>query len=215
MRNRKDFVPDKNPFTKDLDGLSLKMLEAHYKLYEGYVKKTNEIQQKVDAADKSEANGVYSFIGELKRQETFAVNGMKLHEVYFGHLSRSAGSREARQEVGVPKGELVTMIEKDWGSLDVWKEEMVATGMSARGWAITAFDYRDNRLHIYGSDAHNVGAVWAAIPIIVLDVYEHAYAMDYGISRKAYIDSFFKNLDWNFANKIVTEYELVSSHQPE
>src|SRR3989344_3685616 len=193
MINRKDYIPDKNSFTKDLDGLSLKMLEAHYKLYEGYVKKSNEIQKKVDEADKSEANGVYSYIGELKRQETFAVNGLKLHEVYFGHL----------QGAGVPKGELVKMIEKDWGSLDIWKEEMVATGMSARGWAILAFDYRDNRLHIYGSDAHNVGAVWAAIPIIVLDVYENAYFMDYGIGRKAYIDSFFKNLDWDFANNIV------------
>lgn len=202
MKNRKDFVPDPNPFKKDLDGLSLKMLEQHYKLYEGYVKKTNEIQTKLDSADKSEANGVYSFIGEMKRQETFAVNGMKLHEVYFGHL----------QGDGVPKGELVAMIEKDFGSLDAWKEEMVATGMSARGWAITAFDYRDNRLHIYGSDAHNVGAVWAAIPIIVLDVYEHAYFMDYGISRKAYIDSFFKNLDWDFANGIVAQFGLLANH---
>lgn len=198
MKNRKDFIPEKNLFTKDLEGLSLKMLEQHYKLYEGYVKKTNEIQTKVDSADKSEANGVYSFIGELKRQETFAVNGMKLHEVYFGHL----------QGDGKAGGELLTMIKKDFGSLDEWKAEMIATGMSARGWAILAFDFRDNRLHIYGSDGHNVGAVWAAIPVIVLDVYEHAYFMDYGISRKAYIDSFFKNLDWQFANKIVQEYHL-------
>src|SRR6185436_15566267 len=204
MKNRKDYLADKNLFTKDLDGLSLKMLEQHYKLYEGYVKKTNEIQTKVDDADKSEANVVYSFIGELKRQETFAVNGMKLHEVYFGHL----------QGDGKPGGDLLTMIEKDFGSLDDWKAEMLATGMSARGWAILAFDYRDNRLHIYGSDGHNVGAVWAAIPVIVLDVYEHTYFMDYGISRKDYIDSFFKNLDWKFANAIVTQYGLASSHQP-
>lgn len=200
MKNRKDFVPEKNLFTKDLEGLSLKMLEQHYKLYEGYVKKTNEIQTKVDTADKSEANGVYSFIGELKRQETFAVNGMKLHEVYFGHL----------QGDGKAGGDLLTMIEKDFGSLDEWKNEMIATGMSSRGWAILAFDYRDNRLHVYGSDGHNVGAVWGAIPVIVLDVYEHAYFMDYGISRKAYIDSFFKNLDWNFANKIVAEFNLAA-----
>lgn len=198
MKNRKDYLADKNLFTKDLDGLSLKMLEQHFKLYEGYVKKSNEIQVKVDGADKSEANGVYSFIGELKRQETFAVNGMKLHEVYFGHL----------QGNGQAGGELLSMIEKDFGSLEAWKEEMLATGMSARGWAINAFDYRDNRLHVYGSDGHNVGAVWGAVPVVVLDVYEHAYFIDYGISRKAYIDSFFKNLDWNFANNIVAEYEL-------
>jgi len=203
MKNRKDFVADAFPFKKDLEGMTLKMLEQHFKLYEGYVKKTNEIQTKVETTDKSTANGVYSEIGELKRQETFAVNGMKLHEVYFGHL----------QGNGIPAGALLSMIEKDWGSIDAWKEEMIATGMSARGWAVLAFDFKDDRLHIYGSDAHNVGAVWNAATLIVLDVYEHAYFMDYGVSRKAYIDSFFKNLDWGFANTMVTKYGLDKAHQ--
>ena len=178
------------------------MLNQHYKLYEGYVKKTNEIQAKADSADKSEANGVYSLIGELKREETFAVNGMKLHEIYFGHLQGNGDLSSAPN--------LSAMIGKDFGSVEAWQEEMVATGMSARGWAVLAFDFCDNRLHVYGSDAHNVGAVWGAIPVIALDVYEHAYAIDYGISRKAYIDSFFKNLDWAYAERIVGEYELVN-----
>jgi Fe-Mn family superoxide dismutase len=182
----------------DLDGLSLKMLRNHFKLYEGYVKKTNEIRSKLAAADKSEANPSFSLFGELKRQETFTINGVKLHEVYFGHLG---GNGEA-------KGELVTMIEKEFGSLDAWKEDMIATGIAARGWAILAFDYKDNRLHNYGSDAHNVGAVWAAMPLIVLDVYEHAYFIDYGVNRKDYINSFFKNLNWDFANEIVTQHGL-------
>jgi len=198
----KPFEADKLKITEDRAGLSLKMIQEHFKLYEGYVKKTNEIQSKINAADKSEANGVYSPIGELKRQETFAVNGMKLHEVYFGHLSGD----------GVPKGELVGMIEKDFGSMDAWKLDMVATAISARGWAILAFDFRDNSLHNYGADAHNVGAVWGAIPIIVLDVYEHAYFMDYGVNRKDYLDAFFKNLDWDFANAIIAEHKLLERH---
>ncbi len=195
---RKDFTPEKNKFTKDLPGLTLKMLNEHVKLYEGYVKKTNEIQTKLESADKSEANGVFSYIGELKRQETFAVNGMKLHEVYFGHLGGD----------GVAKGALVKMIENNFGSMEAWKLDMIATGIAARGWAVLAFDFKDNRLHVYGSDAHNVGAVWGAVPVIVLDVYEHAYFMDYGVNRKDYINSFFANLDWNFADKIVKEYHL-------
>lgn len=195
---RKDFTPGKNKFTKDLPGMTLKMLNEHFKLYEGYVKKTNEIQTKFEHADRSEANGVFSYIGELKRQETFAVNGMKLHEVYFGHLGGD----------GKAKGELVRMIEKDFGSMDAWKLDMIATGLAARGWAVLAFDLKDNRLHIYGSDAHNVGAVWGAIPVIVLDVYEHAYFMDYGVNRKDYINSFFLNLNWDFADNIVKEYDL-------
>jgi len=199
---KKPFVPDTLKITEDKPGLSLKMLKEHFKLYEGYVKKTNEIQEKIEKADKSEANGVYSTIGELKRQETFAVNGMKLHEVYFGHLNGD----------GVPKGELVAMIEKDFGSMEAWKTDMVATGICARGWAILAFDYRDNRLHNYGSDAHNIGAVWGAIPLIVLDVYEHAYAMDYGVNRKDYLDAFFKNLDWDFANAIAAEHNIAERH---
>ena len=193
---RIDFNSEKNKFSKDLPGITKKMLDEHFKLYEGYVKKTNEIQKKIEEADKSEANGVFSYIGELKRQETFAVNGMKLHEVYFGHLGGD----------GQPKGDLVKMIERDFGSMDAWKLDMIATGISARGWAILAYDYKDNRLHNYGSDAHNVGAVWAAVPLIVLDVYEHAYFMDYGVNRKDYINYFFGNLDWNFANDILKKY---------
>lgn len=201
MKN--EYQPEELKISKDLPGISKRMIDEHFKLYQGYVKKSNEIQTKIKTADKSEANGIFSYIGELKRQETFAVNGMKLHEVYFGHLGGS----------GEPKGELVKMIEKDFGSLETWKEDMIATGISARGWAVLCFDYRDNQLHNYGADAHNVGAVWGAIPIIVLDIYEHAYFMDYGVNRKDYINSFFKNLDWDFANKIVEEYELQEKYQ--
>ncbi len=195
---KKEFSPEKFKFTKDLEGISLRTLQEHFKLYEGYVKKTNEIQKKVLEADKSEANGVYSYIGELKRQETFAVNGMKLHEVYFGHLGGD----------GKPSGELVKMIERDFDSLEKWKEEMVATGLSARGWAILAFDFQDNRLHTYGADAQNVGAVWGALPVVAMDVYEHAYFIDYGTNRKEYVNAFFHNLDWGFANKIVKDFGL-------
>ena len=189
------FDPEKFKYMKDLDGISLKTLQEHYKLYDGYVKKTNEIQQKVKEADKSEANGIYSHIGELKRQETFAVNGMKLHEVYFGHLGNPTE----------PSGEIVKIVERDFGSMEKWKEEMIATGLSARGWAITAYDLKDKKLHIYGADAQNVGAVWGAVPIIAIDVYEHAYFIDYGTGRKAYLEAFFRNLDWNYASQLLQQ----------
>lgn len=198
---REEFVPEELKIQKDLPGISLRTLQEHFKLYQGYVKKTNEIQKKIGEADKSEANGVYSHIGELKRQETFAVNGMKLHEVYFGHLGGDPATNLG--QIGVPKGRLLKMIERDFGSLEDWKLDMIATGLSARGWAILAFDFKDNRLHNYGADAQNVGAVWGAIPIIATDVYEHAYFIDYGADRKSYVDAFFKNLNWDFANDIL------------
>lgn len=193
-----NYKPEELNIKNDLDGMSIRMLQDHHKLYQGYVKKSNEIQTKIKEADKSEANQSYSYIGELKRQETFSVNGMKLHEVYFGHLGGD----------GEPKGKLVEMIEKDFGSFDAWKEDMIATGIAARGWAVLAFDFKDNKLHNYGSDAHNVGAVWGCAPLIALDVYEHAYMLDYSIDRKSYINSFFKNLNWNFVNELVESMGL-------
>lgn len=198
--NMNKINPEPLKIDKDLDGISLELIKNHYKLYEGYVNKTNEIQSKLETANKEGLNPTYSDFGELKRQETFAANGVRLHEAYFGHLNGN----------GEPKGELVGMIEKSFGSMDAWKENMVATGLTSRGWAILCFDFRVNDLKIYGSDAHNVGAVWSAIPLIVLDVYEHAYFMDYGVDRKTYIESFFKNLDWDYANNIVKEYNLLS-----
>ncbi len=203
---KKEFVPDELTIKKDLQGMSLRSLQEHFKLYQGYVKKTNEIQGKLETADKADVSGVYSFYGELRRQETFAVNGMKLHEVYFPGLGGDPSAGSGRD--GTLSGALATMIERDLGSVAAWQEEMVATGMSSRGWAILAFDLKDNRLHVYGADAQNVGAVWGALPLIALDVYEHAYFMDHGVNRKAYIDSFFQALDWAYANTLFAEHGL-------
>lgn len=196
-------------FTKDIDGLTLKSLQEHYKLYEGYVKKANEIGDKLAAADKSEANGVYSAVGELKRQETFAVNGIKLHEIYFACLNADPLAAESEKE---PKGEAGEMIIKDFGSTEAWMTDIVAAAMAARGWATLVFDLKDNRLRNYSADAHNAGAVWGAIPLLALDVYEHAYFMDYGVNKKSYLEAFFKNLDWRHVNKTAKHFDLAKKH---
>ncbi len=191
-----DYVAEPLKITKDIEGISLKSVTEHQKLYEGYVKKTNEIQGAIAAADKSAANAVYSVIGEMKRQETFAVNGMKLHEVFFALLGGD----------GVAKGKILDMIVRDFGSYEAWKEDFIATGMSARGWAILAYDWKDMRLHNYGMDAQNVGAVWGASPLVAMDMYEHAFFMDHGTNKKAYIEAFFKTLNWDFVEGIVEKY---------
>lgn len=190
---KKEFNAEPLKIKKDLSGISLKSLEEHQKLYEGYVKKTNEIQKKILEADKSEANAVYSYIGELKRGETFAVNGMKLHEIYFSLLGGD----------GIPKEKILDMIEKDFGSYETWKEDFIATGISARGWAILAYDWKDNRLYNYGMDSQNIGAVWNASPLVAMDMYEHAFFMDHGANKKAYIEAFFKTLNWSAVNEVV------------
>lgn len=194
----KQFEPKPLTITADLPGLSLKSIQEHYKLYEGYVKKTNEIREKIATADKTEANAVYSTIAELKRQESFAKNGMKLHEVYFANLGGK----------GIPEGALLRMLEKSFGSYDVWKNDFIATGMSARGWAILAFDWNEDTLINFAMDTQNSGAIVNVSPLIAMDMYEHAFFMDYGVNKKGYVEAFFKNLNWNFVNTIVEQYNL-------
>lgn len=174
------------PF-KELKGISQKTLEIHYgKLYQGYVKKWQEIQEKLKLAELSLANATFSDLRELKVEETFGANAVILHEAYFDILGGQ----------GEPEGEIVKAIEKDFSSFEKWLEEFKALGFCSRGWAILAFDFNDNRLRNYIADSHNVFGVWGAAPILVLDMYEHAYFIDFGSDKKSYIETFFQNLNW-------------------
>lgn len=182
-------------FMADLPGISLKSIEEHLKLYQGYVKKVNEIREKLQTADRTEANATYSFIGELKREETFALNGARLHENYFAILGGD----------GEPKGRVAEMITEKFGSIEKWIEEMTAAGMMARGWAITVYDIHLKELSIVTTDTQNLGPVFSTVPVAALDVYEHAYFMDYGTARKGYIEAFFKNLGWGKIDEMAEE----------
>lgn len=190
------YEPKPLPFAQPLEGISANALAIHHdKLYVGYVKKMGEIAEKLKelstgAADLSAANQTYSELRALKDGETFAVNGVYLHEHYFNVLGGS----------GKPGGALVDSLVEKHGSLEHFLAYFSACGMAARGWVVLAWDTHVGRLNIYTGDAHNQGGVWGAIPIIVLDVYEHAYFMDYGADRKAYIEVFWKNLNWEAAN---------------
>ncbi len=187
--------PKPLPFKKPLTGISDKTLTIHHdKLYAGYVAKKNEIQDKLSALEKggdvSSANQSYSELRALKDGETFAVNGVYLHEWYFDVLGGD----------GKPTGPLVDALAKDYGSLENFLAYFNACGMAARGWVVLAWDTHDRALKVYTGDAHNQGGVWGCLPIIVLDVYEHAYFIDYGSDRKTYIGDFWKNFNWEKAN---------------
>lgn len=177
-------------------GLSEKAINIHHdKLYVGYVNKKNEIDQKLSdylAAEKFDsANQTYSDLRALKDGETFAVNGVYLHEWYFAMLG---GKGEA-------SGTLADALIAQFGSVEKFLKYFAACGMAARGWVVLAWDTQEQMLKIYSGDAHNQGGVWGALPIIVLDVYEHAYFIDYGSDRKAYINAFLQQLDWQKANE--------------
>jgi Fe-Mn family superoxide dismutase len=178
-----------------MKGISKKTVEEHLKLYQGYVNKYNEIQEKLAALtdeDCSKANQVYSTIRELKTELSFAWGGVVNHEIYFGHLGGKGG---------LPKGSLLKQIEKDFGSFENYKKDLKATGMAARGWVWTAWNEKEKRLFNYLGDAQNTFPVWYAKPILALDTYEHAYFIDYGVNRASYIDAFFENLDWEVIEK--------------
>jgi Fe-Mn family superoxide dismutase len=187
------------PALLELDGISRAAVEAHYKLYEGYVNKRNEILEKLDGVDLSSANQVYSEIRGLKLELTFAIGGIKNHEIYFEHLGGDGGN---------PGGAIGQLIERDFGSIDRWRADLTATGMAARGWAWTAYDWDESRVFNYIGDAQNTFPVWNATPLVALDVYEHAYFMDFQTDRASYIDAFFDNLDWSAVNDWVSRYQI-------
>jgi Fe-Mn family superoxide dismutase len=183
----------------EMDGISRASVEAHYKLYQGYVAKRNEILAKLAEVDLSTANQVYSDVRALKIDLTFAIGGVKNHEIYFEHLGGGGGD---------PTGPIAALIERDFGSVDAWRTDLKATGMGGRGWAWTAYDWDEQRLFNYIGDAQNTFPVWNATPLVALDVYEHAYFLDYQTDRASYIDAFFGNLDWDVISSWVSKYQI-------
>jgi superoxide dismutase, Fe-Mn family len=187
------------PALLELDGISRATIEAHYKLYEGYVAKRNEILGKLAAADAGSANQVYSDVRALKVDLSFAIGGIKNHEIYFEHLGGAGGN---------PSGSAAQLLQRDFGSVDAWRADLKATAMAARGWAWTAYDWDEGRLFNYLGDAQNTFPVWNATPLVALDVYEHAYFLDYQTDRASYIDAFFANVDWETVNGWVSQYQI-------
>ena len=187
------------PSLYELDGISRESVEAHYKLYQGYVNKRNEILGKLAQVDLAAANQVYSEVRALKVDLSFAVGGVKNHEIYFEHLGGDGGS---------PSGAVGGLIERDFGSVDAWRADLKATGMAGRGWAWTAYDWDEGRLVNYIGDAQNTFPIWNATPLVALDVYEHAYFLDYQTDRASYIEAFFRNLDWGVVNGWITAYGI-------
>ena len=179
-----------------VNGLSEKLMKEHYKLYEGYIKKANEITEKLKTVDLTTANATQSGLRSLKLGYSFAVNAIKSHELYFENLSGKGGQ---------PQGWMGSKIVKTFGSFDNWMADMKATGLSARGWVWTAFDWQTGTLFNYLGDAHDAFPIWHATPLVALDVYEHAYMMDYGVARSDYIDAFFKNINWDSVEALVVK----------
>jgi superoxide dismutase, Fe-Mn family len=198
--NTEQIVPrELKPALLELDGISRETVEAHYKLYQGYVNKRNEILGKLADVDLASANQISSDVRALKVDLTFAIGGIKNHEIYFEHLGGHGGD---------PDGGFGDLVRRDFGSAEAWRTDLQATGMGGRGWAWTAYDWDEGRLFNYIGDAQNTFPVWNATPLVALDVYEHAYFLDFQTDRASYIDTFFHNLDWTVVNDWINRYGI-------
>ena len=196
LSTRKFVAAPLKPATLEMEGISKKTMEEHFKLYQGYVNKSNEILEKLEGLDRdpAKANQVFSEIRVLKHELTFAIGGVKNHELYFGHLGGQGGQ---------PGGALASAIEKNFGSFEAWAKDLKATGIAARGWAWTGYDAQTGLLFNYLGDAQNTFPVWGVKPILGLDVYEHAYYADFYTSRGVYIDEFMNWIDWDAVNALL------------
>ena len=188
-------MPDVKPLKyKELKGfLTDKQLSEHHDvLYAGYCKNLDKIRDAVKKVDLENVNATFSDLRELKIEETFAANGVRLHEYYFDNMVQ--GGKPAT-------GKIADLLKRDFGSVEAWDKQFRACGLAARGWVVLAYDLEDGKLHNYIADAHNQGGIWNAIALLILDVYEHAYFVDYATGRKKYIEGFMQNVDWDAVNK--------------
>jgi Fe-Mn family superoxide dismutase len=182
-----------------LKGISDKTLEMHFKLYEGYVKETNNLTERItdfisDGNVDQEEMPAYS---ELTRRLGFEYNGMVLHEYYFDNMTSSGSGDPAKAS------EFVKAAEASFGSYDIWKTDFVGIGkMRGVGWAMCYQNPANGRLSNHWITLHETGNVAGFVPILVMDVWEHAFLLDYKpAERPKYIEAFFSNIHWDAVEK--------------
>ena len=183
----------------DLTGISDKTLEMHFKLYEGYVTNTNLLTEKIgdilaDGKVDKEELPAYS---ELTRRLGYEYNGMVLHEHYFGNMKRGGGG-EPSKNAGFRSA-----VERSFPTFDIWRTDFVSVGkMRGVGWAIAYLDPANGRVSNHWIELHENGNVAGFVPLLVMDVWEHAYLLDYKpADRPKYIEAFLANVDWDVVER--------------
>src|SRR4030042_1877225 len=171
-----------------MKGFSETLLKNHFTLYQGYVTNTNKLWDIMTAMLKEGKTGTPEY-AELKRRFGFEFNGMRLHEYYFGNL----GGKKPADKTGAVAKKLAAA----YGSYDGWEQDFKATGaMRGIGWVILYQDNTNGWLFNQWINEHEVGHPAGCAPILVMDVFEHAFFTDYGLKRADYIEAFFKNMNW-------------------
>ena len=175
-----------------MEGFSETLLKNHFTLYQGYVTNTNKVLDMLGQMLKDGKTASPEF-AELKRRLGWEFNGMRLHEYYFENLGRKKG--------GINKqGMLAKKMTEEFGSYEMWEKDFKGVGtMRGIGWAVLYQDSASGRLINFWINEHDVSHPAGCNPLLVMDVFEHAFMIDYGLKRADYIEAFFKNIDWSAA----------------
>lgn len=188
-----EYKPRDFSYLLGMKGFSDHLLNQHFRLYQGYVKNTNLLNKKLDELVDQGKERTPDYAG-LKRMYGWEFDGMRLHEYYFENLGGDGQTVDASK--------LHQAILDQWGSFAKWKQDYIGTGMlRGIGWAILYLDPYSGKLVNVWISEHNLNHLAGGIPILVMDVWEHAYITEYGLDRGEYIDAFFRNIDWNIASK--------------
>ena len=170
-----------------LSGLSLKLIESHYENnYGGAMRRLNAVTEQLESLDYAKAPGY--LVASLKREELTALNSTLLHELYFASLGGD----------GRPTPAMADALAKHFGSIERWRDQFSAMGYAlggGSGWVVLAYVPRDGKLINQYASEHSQ-SIPGAVPILALDMYEHAYHLDFGANARAYVDTFFRNIDW-------------------
>ncbi len=172
-----------------MNGFGDDLLKMHFQLYQGYVKNTNLLLDTLKEMDTS----TYAFTA-LKRRLGWEMDGMRLHELYFENLGGKG--------VLDSKFSLYQKIVAEFGSYDAWKKDFIAVGLTRGiGWVIMYQDPQSGKLINMWINEHDVGHLAGGKPLLVMDVFEHAYITQYGLAKQQYIDAFFQNINWDVVTK--------------
>src|SRR5437773_8229938 len=192
-----------------LNGISDKTLEMHFKLYEGYVKATNELTARIAAilADGKVDQEEMPAYSELTRRLGFEYNGMVLHEYYFGNMKKRGGDEPSK------RSEFRGVVDRSYPSYEIWKTDFGSVGkMRGVGWAICFLDPATGLISNHWVELHETGTVAGFVPLLVMDVWEHAYLLDYKpADRPKYIESFMANVDWTAVDHRVKAMHVTAA----
>ncbi len=176
-------------------GFSDALLKNHFTLYQGYVKNTNALAETLAGAVKEGKTSTAEY-AELKRRFGWEFNGMRLHELYFENMTKSGASLTAASH------NLAHALDAQFGSYEVWQKDFVSVGaMRGIGWVILYHDQESGRFFNVWVNEHESGHLAGATPLLVMDVFEHAYVLDYGIKKMDYVEAFLKAIDWRVVSQ--------------